>query len=425
MNNHPKTLSPLKIVFLASLGQGLEYYDFVLFGLMAEQLGTQFFPSADKSSMMIQSFLLFSMGYFVRPLGGFVFGRLADRKGRKYAFPIIMFMMAFSTACIGLLPTYQSAGYWAIVGLALCRLLQGLSYGAELPNAATIVHEFSESSKQGKMTAILLSSTSIGALSATLVLFLLNQYFTPEDITAGVWRVPFLFGGILGLIAWYTRSRLRETPVFQKAVEKNGPKHLPSVFSFRKILYGIGLTLFLSNLVVSNIYMPTFIHQIFGTSLQDIYRSMSVSMMATPFYMMFFGYLSDRIRRKSILWVILLSFLLLIIPLFQMLKTSDSYALQFYFLVYQIWVSAFFVTYLPILTSFFDVHQRSTGLGICYNVAYSLASTFPALINFWAQDHFTWLTPTLLLGNFILCSLISMFCLGFGDLTKSRVSKKN
>ena len=211
----PNKAISLKVTLMVALGSALEYYDFIIYGMLAKYLSFIFFPVNDNFSTNIQTFSVFAMGYLARPLGGTVIGMISDIYGRKKAFLLIMLMMAFSTFAIGLLPTYNTYGIISPILLILCRLVQGISFGAELPGASVIVNEFSQNNGiKGRLFSILLSSTSLGSLVALLVLTVLTQNFSDIEIKNGLWRLPFLLGGGLAIISFYIRKQISETPEF-------------------------------------------------------------------------------------------------------------------------------------------------------------------------------------------------------------------
>ncbi|PCH55749.1 MAG: MFS transporter, partial [Legionellales bacterium] len=209
-----------KVTFLTSIGAGLEYYDFVIYGMMAPYLSSLFFVSGDASSQLIKTFAIFAVGYLFRPLGGIFFGLLADRFGRKKSFLTVMLIMASATFGIGLLPTYSSIGGMAVVLLIICRILQGISFGAEIPGAITIVSEFNAKNK-GIHCGLVISSTAIGSTLAALVLYLLSSNLDKDIMAAWGWRIPFLLGGLLAVVSYVMRSKLRETPEFTRNVIKH------------------------------------------------------------------------------------------------------------------------------------------------------------------------------------------------------------
>lgn len=385
---------PIRIAFLASLGSGLEYYDFVIYGMMAKYLSDIFFNAQDQFSSLVQTFIIFAVGYLMRPLGGIVVGMIADTYGRKKAFVVVMLMMAFSTMGIGLLPTYSQVGIVASIGLLLCRLCQGLSFGAEFPGAATIVSEFSPKDRIGKLCSLVLSSMSLGSLMATAVLALLTNMCDYNDIVAGFWRIPFIFGGILAIISFYIRRNISETPEFLDRNKTKSPRKMTMIllnlFTLDNapiIAIAFGLTFFLATMVIVNLYFPVYMNQYYNYQLTDIYNAMTVSMVWSCIFMLFFGWLADRLSKLKILFVCLSLYGAFLFKFFALLDYKTLWALQVFFIIHQMVIAVFFTSYLPIFSRLFARDIRYTGIGLVYNVAFSLASFIPIVASFLLEQY--------------------------------------
>lgn len=376
-----------KAALLAALGSGFEYYDFVVYGMMAKYLSLIFFPSNDAAVSMMQTFSIFALGYIVRPLGGLIGGIFADKYGRKKAFLLVTLTMAFASLAIGLIPTYETVGLIAPVLLIVCRILQGLSFGAELPGATTIVTEFSNDSNIGKYTGLMLSSTSLGSLFAVLVLTFLSMFYTTEEIVAlQAWRIPFIIGGCLAIVSYYIRNNLSETPEFLEYkhcyIDDKNEMFFELKKNIGKIVASIGLTFFLATLIIINIYFPAFISKYFNYSLAEIYQAMSIGMIFSFLSMLLFGLFSDLIDKSKMLLSSLFGGIIMIPILYKILQQSNYMSLVVFFVFYQFLISAYFVSYLPIMSKLFPVHIRYTATAISYNVAFSMASMIPTICSY-------------------------------------------
>lgn len=381
-----KKISPLYVAFLAALGSGLEYYDFVIYGMMVQYLGEAFFPASTEFLRVIQTFSIFSVGYFARPIGGMFFGVLADSYGRKKAFITIMTLMAFSTFAIGCLPSYQFAGVLAPLMLVSFRLLQGISFGAELPSAATIISESSYKGTLGKVCGLVLSGTSLGALMATFMLTFLSSYFTYQEIITYAWRLPFFLGGALAFIASYIRKNVHETEEFLKEPPPNKrflqePKIVLRILKHHilSLLIAFGLTLFLATLIIINLYFPVFLSKYFDYSLPNIYKAMSVGMIFSFAFMLLLGILVDYVDKAQLFLYGMMGFILSIPLMYSLLEMQSAFSLRLFFISYQFWISLFFVNYLPMVTKLFPTKVRCTALSLTYNAAFSIASAIPTM----------------------------------------------
>src|SRR6186713_3034531 len=210
------TRSDAKTLTLAALGGALEYYDFIIFVFFTAVIGKLFFPPDTPDWLrQLQTFGVFAAGYLARPLGGIVMAHFGDRSGRKRMFTLSVFLMAIPTLMIGLLPTYATLGYAAPLALLVLRLLQGAAVGGEVPGAWTFVAEHVPERRTGFACGTLTSGLTIGILLGSIIASWINHAWTPADVEAYAWRIPFIIGGVFGFLAVFLRRLLAETPVFE------------------------------------------------------------------------------------------------------------------------------------------------------------------------------------------------------------------
>ena len=375
-----------KTTFLTSLGAGLEYYDFIIYGMMAGILSPLFFGPDEEWMGLIKTFGVFAVGYLMRPIGGIVFGMIGDTYGRKKTFLAVMFLMAISTFCIGLLPTYSQIGNAAGVLLVLLRILQGLSFGAELPGAITVVCESSQKQKHGSYAGIVISSVSVGSMLASFVLFLLSQNVNQAQIHSWGWRIPFLLGGLLALANYYIRKHLQETPEFTRLQSERKltafkEPLLCLVRQYRiEMLLGIGMTSFVASLVIFALYLPTYLTQYYSFSTSDIYLAMTWGMLWSACVLPICGWLADFVGKVRMFIGTCLVFMLGGAALFAILAQEGLAILVAFMILYQTVIACVTVCYFPLLAALFPTAVRYTGLAACYNITYSLMATAPILI---------------------------------------------
>ena len=206
----PKTSGKIidsKVLFAAMAGNALEFYDFTLYGFFVAILAPLYFPSVDPTVSLISGFGVFALGFLMRPLGALLFGHIGDKYGRKRALSLSIFGIALPTAAIGLLPTYEQIGLFAPLFLILLRLLQGLCAGGEYNGAGIFVVEHGKEGYRGFLGSLLTSSGSFGALLACIV----GSIFVHSNLPQWCWRIPFLFGLVIGFIGYYLRKKVSET----------------------------------------------------------------------------------------------------------------------------------------------------------------------------------------------------------------------
>lgn len=375
-----------------NIGVALEYYDFMIYGLLMPFIVPLFFQSNDPIVSTAKAFSIFALGYIVRPLGGLVFGQIADRKGRRNAFTGAMMLMGIATLLIGLLPTHNilntNESVLPALLLIACRLAQGLSFGAELPGAITITSETNKTQKRGISCGFVISSTSIGAISATGILALLTYLLTPTEISNWGWRIPFLVGGTLAFISSYLRTRMYETPEFMKIeqIQKTNKPWIPLHTVITKysasIFTGIGLMLFPAGMVITNIYFATHLISTYGFESHLVYSGMTIALIAAIVFVLTFGWLVDRLGTKIILISTCALFSVSCQHLFSLLGTHTYSSLLSFLILWQVFLNASIACVLPWLTQFFPTEIRFTGVSLCYNISYVLCAFLPNIYTY-------------------------------------------
>jgi MFS family permease len=206
-----------KALALAGLGGTLEFYDFIIFVFFAQAVGQLFFPPEIPEWLrQAQTLGVFAVGYFVRPLGGMLIAHFGDRLGRKRMFTLSIFLMGAATLGMGLLPVYRQIGAWAPTALLLLRIVQGAAIGGELPAAWVFVAEHVPANRVGFACGTLTAGLTAGILLGSVIATIVNSLWTPPEILAWAWRLPFVLGGVFGLCSVYLRRLLQETPVFEE-----------------------------------------------------------------------------------------------------------------------------------------------------------------------------------------------------------------
>lgn len=374
-----------KATFLASLGAGLEYYDFVIYGLMASTLSNLFF-AGETASHLSKTFAIFALGYIARPVGGILFGMIGDTYGRKKTFLSVMLLMAASTFSIGLLPSYSQAGLFAPAALLVLRLLQGLSFGAELPGAITVINEHSEKKRWGVYTGFVVSSVSLGATLASFILYLLSQALSQNAILAWGWRIPFLLGGVFSLANYFIRKHLNETPEFTQ-LQKN--RKTPSLkdplltlirHHKKSLVLGISMTGIMSSLVIFFLSFPTYIHTHFGYEVKNGYLAVTWGMIWSSLSLPLCGLLADKIGKAKIYLLTCLFFLGSCFSLFSLLEIGTLTSLLIFTTLYQTIISFLSVSYFSLIPAIFSTDVRYTGLSFCYNIVYCIIGCTPMFL---------------------------------------------
>lgn len=295
-----------RVVTSAAIGQFVEWYDFVIYAYSAGIIARLFFPNSDPTAALLSTFAVYAVGFVMRPLGGFVFGSLGDRIGRRRVLSLVILMMGAATVCIGLLPTYAQIGILAPLLLVLCRLLQGLSAAGETIGSNSFVAEHAPAGKRGLYVAFTYSFANLPPIAAALLILLLTNVLTGEAYAAWGWRIPFLIGGPLALVGLYIRTRVHESPAFKvtQAAKRIASTPLRDAVRNQKKAMAFSFALAaLSSLGFYTLagYFVNYLTATVGLGSNAALISNSIALFVAFLTMTFGGHLSDRYGRKPVL----------------------------------------------------------------------------------------------------------------------------
>ncbi len=300
-------MSGIRRIATSSLvGTMLEYFDFAVYNSLAAIVFNRlFFPSVDPLSGTILAFATFAVGYLARPLGGVIFGRLGDQRGRRFVLMATLLMMGFATVCIGLLPTYEQAGIISPILLVLLRFVQGAALGGEWAGAVLLSLEHGEPDRRGRNGAWAQLGPSLGTLLATGFIALITLFMPPAAFQSWGWRMPFLASAALVVFGLWLRSGVDETPLFEELRARQAVVRAPVrevVFAhWRQLLIGggvrIGADVQYSLLVAFSLtYLTTVLNQPRAVALIAVSIGCAVCVPAVPY----FAALSDRLGRRPV-----------------------------------------------------------------------------------------------------------------------------
>ncbi|MCU1716288.1 MFS transporter [Pseudomonas sp. 5P_3.1_Bac2] len=380
------TRSAYKTLGLAALGGALEIYDFIIFVFFALTLSELFFPPEMPEWLrLLQSFGIFVTGYLARPLGGILLAHFADRLGRKRVFSLSILLMAGPCLVIGLMPTYAQIGYWAPLLLLLLRVLQGAAVGGEVPSAWVFVAEHAPKGHRGYALGMLQAGLTFGYLLGAITATLLTRIYSQAEILDFAWRIPFILGGVFGLVGVWLRRWLQETPVFlalQEQRQEAGPLPLAQVWREhrRSIVPALLLTCLLTSAVVMLVVVtPTLMQRHFAIAASHAFALSSLGIMCLNIGCVLAGRLADRIGA----WRAVL--------LYSLLLPLGAGALYASLILDQSWLALGYavaglacgvVGAVPsLMVGLFPAAVRVSGISVTYNLAYALwASITPLLL---------------------------------------------
>jgi MFS family permease len=379
----PYKMKQSKITLLASLGSGLEYYDLVIYSLLASFISKQFFPSSDPVTSLFATFAVFALGYVVRPLGGIIFGILGDRLGRKRVFATTLIWMALVTFLMGLMPTFSTWGLTATILFSICRIGQGLVFGAELPGALTLLSEHIDAKRHGLHFGFMIAAVGVGVSLGSCVTWLLTKTLTETEILAWGFRIPFLLGGILALVGWYTRKHLPETPKFLE-LKKLKTKLTISVVKNQlgQIINVVGILLFPACLITLQLIFPVYLHDFYHFPFADIYLAMTLGYIWSAIMIPVFGLVSDIIGRKILIIVAALIMIAFSFPIFSLLQIESRWVPFGFVIFWQTIIAIMSASYFVLLPQAFQTVIRYTGTAFSYNITYTIAALLPLVVNY-------------------------------------------
>jgi MFS family permease len=375
-------------ILAAVIGNAFEWYDFVVYGFLTVIISRLFFPSDSEYASLLMAMATFGVGFFMRPVGGILIGLYADRKGRKAALQLIILMMTISIAMIAFAPTYAAIGAAAPVLIVLARLLQGMATGGEFASATSFLVESAPSDRRGFYGSLQMVGQSVAALTGATAGMLITQGLTPEQIDSWGWRLPFIFGLLIGPVGLWIRRHLNETEAFVEASQSNEEAvGLMALWRSYRRSIAVSFGLVVSGTImyyVVLIYMPTYAKTQLGIPLDQAFIAQVAGLLCLTVGTPFFGILSDRIGRRPVLMLACVLYFILPYPLFSWLQAEPG---LFRLAVMQVLLcSAVAVGFGAISTALaeqFPVRMRSTGLALAYNFAVMLFGGFAQLIVTW------------------------------------------
>ncbi|MDM7890815.1 MFS transporter [Curtobacterium caseinilyticum] len=410
------------------VGNTMEWYDVGVYGYLAVTMGKVFLPTAEPSVQILFSLGVFAATYVARPLGGIVFGRLGDRLGRQKVLATTLILMASSTFLIGVLPAWSTIGAVAPVVLVVLKLAQGFSTGGEYAGATTFVTEYAPDRRRGFFASILDFGSYMGfALGATVVTAL-QVALGDETMTAWGWRIPFLLAGVIGVVAIWFRLRIEESPVFQATqaaqeaaassredAEGGRPANVLVMVRdhWRPIVIAIMLV-GASNTVgyALTSYMPTYLTDSLGYSAIDGTLLTIPVLVLLAVMLPVAGRLSDRIGRRTVMWIGAGTTVVLAVPAFLLIghgaQWSTLAGLGLLALMTALWVS----NQAASLPALFPTSTRYGGMGFAYNIAIAVfGGTTPLIVQALLTTTGDQLAPAYFLVAMSVVGAIGVFCM--------------
>ncbi|BBY46655.1 MFS transporter (plasmid) [Mycolicibacterium arabiense] len=371
-----------KSVVAGSVGVFVHWFDWAIYAYLASTLSIVFFPDQDGTAGLLAVFGVFAISFGARPIGALLFGALGDRIGRKKTLTYVILAMAASTMLLGLLPSYASIGIWAPILLLVARIIQGLAAGGEFGSAAAFLAEYSPTKRRGFGVSFLEVGSLLGFLGASLAVLVLNTLLMADDVNSWGWRIPFLLATPLGLIGFYIRNKIEDTPEFRELTELDAVPHSPIRESFtrgwRQMLQTSGIEIMMNvTFYIVLVYLLTYQEIELGISTSDAALFSTAASIAALITVPLFGALSDRVGRRLPLIVASVLLIVFSYPLFLVMHSGTSWAGLVSTVGLGLILAVILGVHAVTVAELFPTRTRQTSLSIVYAVT---AAIFPGTV---------------------------------------------
>jgi MFS transporter, MHS family, shikimate and dehydroshikimate transport protein len=380
----------VKVAFASLIGTAIEWYDFFMYGTAAALVFNKlFFPKMDPMAGTLAAFATYAVGFAARPLGGLVFGHYGDRIGRKVMLYLTLLIMGVATAAIGLLPTFSQVGIWAPILLVFLRLLQGFALGGEWGGAVLMAVEHAPENRRGFYGSWPQLGAPLGLVIATIVFMLFSSNMTEAAFLDWGWRWPFLVSIILVVVGLIIRSRLAESPVFQRIKDAKQEVKMPIVEAIRhhwkNILLAMGAR-FAENgfFYIYATFTLMYATQQLGMPRISILYGVLIAAFIESFTIPFWGWLSDKVGRRPIYIFGALFSAAMSFPLFWLMNTKIAeYGWIGIVCGLAIGHAAMYGPQASFFSEMFGTKVRYSGAALGYNLASIFAGALSPMIAVW------------------------------------------
>ncbi|KGT89240.1 alpha-ketoglutarate transporter [Erwinia typographi] len=372
-----ETITPRQRIWAivgASSGNLVEWFDFYVYSFCSLYFAHVFFPSGNPTTQLLQTAGVFAAGFLMRPIGGWLFGYIGDKHGRKKSMLISVWMMCFGSLVIACLPGYDAIGIWAPALLLLARLFQGLSVGGEYGTSATYMSEVAVEGKKGFYASFQYVTLIGGQLMALLTVVILQQILNDEELRAWGWRIPFALGAVLAIVALYLRRSLNETSD-RKTREHKDAGSLRGLWKHRRaFLMVLGFTAGGSlSFYTFTTYMQKYLVNTSGMDARTASALMTAALFIFMLVQPLIGSLSDKIGRRSSMLIFGGLAAICTVPVLTLLQNVTSPWVAFVLVMISLLITSFYTSISGILKAeMFPPEVRALGVGLSYAVANAL-----------------------------------------------------
>jgi len=406
---------PVRTLLAASVGNAIEWYDWTIYATFSIFFATQIFPKENAALALISTLATYALAFFFRPLGGWLLGRYADLRGRRTAMMLTIVLMAAGSLAIGLLPTFALVGWLAPILLLLARIAQGMSLGGEVSNASAYLAEIAPPERRGRYSSFFYISTGSAVLLASLLGALLTAVLSKEELAAYGWRIPFVIGGLLGLIGLWLRRAMPETDQFEENKAKAQALKHPLLTTLREhpkaVGQLVGFTL-LSTLCYYTFFsaLTPFAVSSRGADAGEVFVALSVATALFVALQYPMGLVADRFGRKPQLLIWSAATAVLVVPLSTLIGPGLGNLLVVFCVGLGLYTAMTSIAP-AIMSELFPTELRGLGIGAWYNLTVALfGGTAPLVIQTlsaagWADAFFWYVAAGAVIAFLVILTL--------------------
>lgn len=361
----------VRAIIAGSSGNLVEWYDFYVYSFTALYFASEFFPQGDQTTQLLNAAGVFAAGFLMRPVGSWLFGWLADKRGRRFSMMAAVILMCAGSLLVAVLPTYSSIGLAAPVLLLVARLLQGLSVGGEYGTAATYMSEVAAHEHRGFYSSFQYVTLIGGQLLAVLVLVVLQQFLSDAELRAWGWRIPFAIGAIAAVVAFFLRRSLAET-TSRAAREHSDAGTIKGMLRYpRSLLIVLGFTAAGSLAFYTfTTYMQKYLVNTAGMDARTATSTMTAALFCFMILQPVFGALADKIGRRASLLAFAVLMMLVTVPVLNALANVSDPFTAFWLLMAALLCISFYTSISGLVKAeLFPMHVRALGVGLSYAIA--------------------------------------------------------
>jgi MHS family proline/betaine transporter-like MFS transporter len=400
-----------KTVLTATIGNAIVYYDMTLYGFFAAFLSPLFFPAENLLISQLASLGVFAAGFLARPFGGLIFGHIGDRFGRKKALVIAILLVTIPTTIIGILPTYASIGILAPIILVLCKLLQGICTGGEYSGAAIFLSEHHKGHNEGLAGSILPASSILGAILGTS----LGGLCLLSEMPTWAWRIPFLLGGIFGIIGYFLRSALMESPEFIVTQKENQLLKIPILEVIRRDKRAFFCAFGISTYNIVLFYIPVVYIAQFMLPKEALASSgmfLNTGLMVLLIVLLpLMGFAADRMGKERVMLTSVIVSFFLSFPLFFFLNYEPSLARVFIVLIiFGFLMSASVAPSVSFFPTLFPIQERYSAMAMAIGLGEAFGGTTPLICHGFVTVMGTPIAPAFYL---MICSFLGWIAIKY------------